>query len=106
MTRDDPPVRVRLSQDLKDRIQAAAKHNRRSMNAEINARLEESFGIAPQDTASPLSPSVKSWIKAAKRGAEGASPDERLLALEVEVQELRSGLLELRQARQGGPEMT
>jgi hypothetical protein len=104
MTRDDPPVRIRLGQDLKDRIQEAAKNNRRSMNAEINARLEQSFeGLAP-DTASPLSAPEKSWIKAAKRTAAAASADDRLSALEAEVQELRLGLLDLRQASQDGPE--
>lgn len=104
MTRDDPPVRIRLGQELKDLVQEAAKNNRRSMNAEINARLEESFGIVPQDAALPRSASGQGWIKAAKRAAANGSPDERLSALEAEVQELRLGLLELRQARQNGPE--
>lgn len=104
MTRDDPPVRIRLGQELKDLVQEAAKNNRRSMNAEINARLEESFGIAPEDAPLPRGAPGTGWIKAAKRAAANGSPDERLSALEAEVRELREGLLELRQARQNGPE--
>lgn len=89
---------------MKDLVQEAAKNNRRSMNAEINARLEESFGIVPEDVPLPRRAPGTGWIKTAKRAAAGGSPDERLSALEAEVQELRLGLLELRKARQGGPE--
>lgn len=35
MARDDPMVRVRLSQDLKEFVQESARQNHRSMNGEI-----------------------------------------------------------------------
>lgn len=38
-----PPFGLRLQPDLKERIEAAAKANGRSMNAEIVSRLEASF---------------------------------------------------------------
>ena len=39
----DPQFKLRMTQSLKDHIEAAAETNNRSMNAEIVARLEESF---------------------------------------------------------------
>jgi hypothetical protein len=43
MTREDPPLRIRLPEGLKTQIQALAVVNRRSMNAEIVSRLEKSL---------------------------------------------------------------
>lgn len=51
MTRTDPPLRIRLSADLKAAVQARAALNRRSMNAEINACLERRI---QDDGNSPL----------------------------------------------------
>lgn len=39
-----PPYGLRLPPDLKERIAKAAQESKRSMNAEIVARLEASFG--------------------------------------------------------------
>ncbi|WP_025126483.1 Arc family DNA-binding protein [Pseudomonas sp. PH1b] len=47
------PFGLRLQPDLKARIEAAAEKNRRSINAEIHARLEESF--AQESITQPLS---------------------------------------------------
>lgn len=38
-----PPFGLRMLPDLKQRVEAAARANGRSMNAEIVARLEDSF---------------------------------------------------------------
>lgn len=43
MTRTDPPLRIRLSEDLKKQVQDLAAQNHRSMNAEIVARLERTI---------------------------------------------------------------
>lgn len=40
---------VRLTTRLRDQIALAAKHYRRSMNSEIIARLEQSFGALPRN---------------------------------------------------------
>ena len=40
---------VRLTTRMRDQIALAAKHYRRSMNSEIIARLEQSFGALPQN---------------------------------------------------------
>ena len=44
MARNDPQVNLRMPADLKDRLDAAAEENKRSLTAEVVARLEESFG--------------------------------------------------------------
>lgn len=45
---------LRFEDGLKLRLQDAAKQNRRSLNAEINLRLQNSFvGEAPEETADP-----------------------------------------------------
>ncbi|MDG3575708.1 Arc family DNA-binding protein [Rhizobium sp. YJ-22] len=44
MGRDDPQLKLRLTEELKERVTEAAKANNRSVNSEIVARLEESFG--------------------------------------------------------------
>lgn len=43
MSREDPPLRIRLPEALKAAVQARAAENRRSMNAEITWRLEWSL---------------------------------------------------------------
>lgn len=43
MTREDPPLRIRLPEALKAKVQALAAENHRSMNAEIVSRLEWSI---------------------------------------------------------------
>lgn len=45
MARDDLHFRLRIPDDLKQRIAEAAENNRRSMTAEIVARLESSFNF-------------------------------------------------------------
>lgn len=43
MSREDPQMKLRLPADVRDRIKLAAEQNNRSLNAEILARLEDSF---------------------------------------------------------------
>lgn len=43
MARNDPQVNLRMSADLKDMLDQAAAENKRSLTAEIVARLEETF---------------------------------------------------------------
>ncbi len=42
-THTDPQIKLRIPSGLKERVQAAAAANNRSMNSEIVARLEQSF---------------------------------------------------------------
>ncbi|WP_158807988.1 Arc family DNA-binding protein [Beijerinckia sp. L45] len=53
MARSDPQINIRIPAELKEQIEAAAAENKRSMIAEIVARLEQSFSgqaLQPLDT--------------------------------------------------------
>lgn len=43
MAREDPQLKLRLTEEMKDRVTRAAQDNGRSVNAEIVSRLESSF---------------------------------------------------------------
>ncbi|MBA7948866.1 Arc family DNA-binding protein [Citrobacter freundii] len=43
MSREDPQLRIRLPIELKEKVEASAKENNRSMNAEIVQRLERTY---------------------------------------------------------------
>lgn len=43
MARNDPQINLRLPQSLKDALDAASLENKRSLTAEVVARLERSF---------------------------------------------------------------
>ncbi|HDN5152684.1 TPA: Arc family DNA-binding protein [Salmonella enterica subsp. enterica serovar Birkenhead] len=55
--RDDPQLRVRIPQDLKDILEKLARENDRTLTAEITRRLrnslEERIPIHPQDPVAP-----------------------------------------------------
>lgn len=55
---DIPPFGLRMTPDLKRRVEASARANSRSLNAEIAARLEQSFRaelpVAPETAIEAL----------------------------------------------------
>jgi hypothetical protein len=66
---DIPPFGLRLPRSLKEKVEAAARANSRSMNAEITARLAQSFDMAapeidPGDV--PASPTAREALALAK----------------------------------------
>ena len=69
---------LRLPDDLRERVVEASRRYRRSMNAEIVARLEHSLaGIPADDTESSIEPAFFSHIEAVFRC--GLSTDENTL---------------------------
>lgn len=68
-----PPYGLRIPPDLKERIQACARANNRSMHAEIIARLESSFEAGPDD------------IKALKELVETLTADMKLINKAIKV---------------------
>ena len=59
---------VRLPAAMRDQVAEAAAHYRRSMNSEIVARLEQSFGVLPrmsteQDVEPPLHPHLEAIFR-------------------------------------------
>lgn len=51
MARDEPQINLRIPTALKERLDKASERNKRSLTAEVVARLEESFtgGASPID---------------------------------------------------------
>ena len=78
MTREDPQMKIRLTDDLKTNIENAARQAGRSMNAEIVARLQQSFNLEP--------------LKGSKRNELldliNEAIDERLAAAELTAKQL------------------
>lgn len=66
MGREDPHFRLRLPADLKSRIEAAAKRNRRSINAEIVGVLDMEY--PPRPTVDDLLVEIREATRLAKKG--------------------------------------
>jgi Arc-like DNA binding domain len=91
---DIPPFGLRLPRTLKDRVEASARANSRSLNAEITARLEQSFGEAAgsEDTLARGHDARLKVIEDALRvlGSEDCYVD----ILNVPAQKLLAGILD------------
>lgn len=110
MSREDPQLKVRLTSELKDKIEAAAAEEGRSMNAEIVARLQQSFEAPAGDDgalralavalATAEERSALRAIESESRLFVGAALGEALLAIvsglpdEVELTGSPDGTLE------------
>lgn len=76
MSRTDPQVNFRMPQELRDKLEAASKANKRTLTAEIVARLQQSFvvetefHVGSKITHTPIEQDVLE--DAAERGAEKA----------------------------------
>lgn len=93
MGREDPQLKLRLSEEMKSAITAAARANGRSVNSEIVARLTESLEMEavaadPAASADVLRPVLETM------GQEIRSQFERRLASIESVVELVSQALE------------
>lgn len=67
--RTDPQYKLRMPADLRDRLKDAAQENHRTMNAEMVARLQESFSeglsddeLLPADRAKEMSVTARKSI--------------------------------------------
>lgn len=87
---DMSPYGVRMPRELKEKIKAAAKANRHSMNAEIIERLEESF--RKDDYSSPSG--TMHTIQVSKESYE---------AMGKFMEELRRSNIDLSTLKQGKP---
>lgn len=79
-------VRLRVPPELQEKIQSSAKEHRRSMNADMVARLEKSFQIDSKVTA---------WTAEADFLPPNQSVDNSLLLEEIRL--LRTESREMRQ---------
>ena len=74
VSRDITPFALRMPPDLRARVDGAAKANKRSLNAEIVARLEESFA-----------PEIHRIIRTVEPIAKGSIPEIEELQLNLEI---------------------
>ena len=74
LIRNINPFGLRMQPSLRERVEAAAKANHRSLNAEITARLEESF-----------SSDIRRIIRAVEPTTKGAMPELEELQLNLEI---------------------
>lgn len=54
MARNDPTIYMRIPQSLKDALDAAALENKRSLTAEVVARLEQTFKVHSDSVTSTI----------------------------------------------------
>lgn len=59
---DDPQYKLRMTQALKDKLQASARANNRTLNAEINLRLESSYQHLQMTLFGELEPTLRSGV--------------------------------------------
>lgn len=60
--REQAQVNIRMPDDLRDRIKAAADANNRSMNAEIVASLDEAYPAGPSEFDLALAATMKDGV--------------------------------------------
>lgn len=54
MARDDPQINLRIPLELKERLDAASSQKKRSLTAEVVARLEASFSLGGDGAVVPI----------------------------------------------------
>lgn len=74
LIRNINPFGLRMQPSLRERVEAAAKANHRSLNAEITARLEESF-----------SSDIRRIIRAVEPTTKESMPELEELQLNLEI---------------------
>lgn len=93
MARNDPTIYMRIPQELKDALDAASTENKRSLTAEVVARLEASFQfteggtLLPGDVAERLD-SLEATLR--KLLLESAPDTSRLLSDAASAEVLQS----------------
>ncbi|GJE46184.1 Arc family DNA-binding protein [Methylobacterium soli] len=95
MTRADPQMKIRLPDDLRDRIAELAKANGRSMNAEIVARLQSSVDgegseMISKAEAERLNGNMVALLDALEAGAKWALDGSSDYAKRVEEMKRRN----------------
>jgi hypothetical protein len=86
---DIPPFGLRLPRSLKEKVDAAARANSRSLNSEITARLEQSFGeMVGSEDALTLARSNEARIKVIEDALRAVCDDVYIDGLPEEVQAL------------------
>jgi hypothetical protein len=103
MAREDPQMKIRLPEPLKERIEEAARESGRSMNAEIAWRLEESFngkaGQAAEREAKSMSRLLDEQLRTRLQDVRGRIADHEFsrMSLEFELDRLEKHIATLKE---------
>jgi len=89
MAREDLHFRLRIPEELKNKIEAAAVEHRRSMTAEIVSRLEESvrfdeLGEKVEGLRKANDPARRAYAE----GIAAAATEARLMTIEAKLDQL------------------
>jgi Arc-like DNA binding domain len=92
MLRNAPDMKVRLSADLRQKIENAARENNRTMNSEIAARLERSFRLQDQHadpTSTPLHSDHEERLRTLEEIVDAIMTEEGALSNRMAIVEAR-----------------
>ncbi|WP_408876692.1 Arc family DNA-binding protein [Gluconobacter wancherniae] len=81
MARGDPMLHIRVTDELKSRLEESAQFFGRSMNAEISQRLEESLYLSKKAHALEGNTHLTDGERALVQSFRNMSPDERRAVL-------------------------
>lgn len=85
MARNDPTIYMRIPQSLKDALDAAAAENKRSLTAEVVARLEQSTKqpLASQHAQEDLHSALNAQIGVMRAGLQLTNMAAKFLSVEI-----------------------
>ncbi|HMD61981.1 MAG TPA: Arc family DNA-binding protein [Opitutaceae bacterium] len=92
MAKTTPDMKVRLSADLREKIESAAKNNNRTMNAEIVVRLERSFREEDRIVTTLPSPDQEERLNSIERTLLAIIGDERFDKLDKRLASVEARL--------------
>ncbi|MGB3290929.1 MAG: Arc family DNA-binding protein [Burkholderiaceae bacterium] len=92
MARTDPQVNFRMPQNLRDMLEDAAKENKRTLTAEIVARLEHSFELP--DKLDSVMAAFKSMDAAYQEGDDIASRLIEVFNAQVDLSKLQQAIID------------
>lgn len=83
------PFGVRMQPDLRFKLEESAAANGRSMNAEIIARLEQSFSVQNQFDAAAVSAIIEQTIKSTLENIEPKNFSYKKSILKINQEDLK-----------------
>ncbi|WP_339892877.1 Arc family DNA-binding protein [uncultured Devosia sp.] len=72
MSREDPQMKIRITDDLRERLRMSASRNGRSLNSEIVLRLEQTYD---REAEQRVSDDYVAWLESGCKGEEPEMPD-------------------------------
>lgn len=71
MSREDPQMKIRITDELREKLRLSAHNNGRSLNSEIALRLEQTYEIEADQL---ISNNYLAWLESGGKGKEPEMP--------------------------------